>query len=79
VPRQLEGTAYPAGEDMTCRNWTAGNSGKLLGKAQVGHHDRESKSPGVSPWNSAHASRGCGQEDLKESGGDGLVYCFATK
>jgi hypothetical protein len=27
-------------------------------------------------WNSAHASRGCGQEDLRSSGGDGLVYCF---
>ena len=76
---QLDGTAYPAGEDMTCRNWTAGNSSTLPGKAQVGHHDRESKTPGVSPWNSAHASRGCGQEDLRESGGDGLLYCFATK
>src|SRR5215510_7733709 len=76
---QLDGTAYPAGEDMTCRNWTAGNSGTLPGKAQIGHHDREAKTPGVSPWNSAHATRGCGQDDLKESGGDGLIYCFATK
>ena len=76
---QLDGTAYPAGDDLTCGNWTIGNSGTLPGKAQVGHHDRESKSPGVSSWNSAHASRGCGQEDLKESGGDGLIYCFATK
>ena len=64
-----------------CRNWTAGNSTTLPGKAQVGHHDRESKTPGagLSPWNSAHATRGCGQEDLKESGGDGLIYCFVTK
>ena len=76
---QLDGTAYPAGDDMTCRNWTIGNSATLPGKAQVGHHDREGKSPGVSSWNSAHASRGCGQEDLKASGGDGLIYCFATK
>jgi hypothetical protein len=30
----------------------------------------------VSSWNSAHASRGAGQEDLKASGGDGLFYCF---
>ena len=28
-------------------------------------------------WNSAHASRGCGQEDLQGTGGDGLFYCFA--
>jgi hypothetical protein len=62
---QLDGTAYPAGEDMTCRNWTAGNSTTLAGKAQIGHHDRESKTPGVSPSNSAHASRGCGQEGLE--------------
>lgn len=76
---QPDGTAYSAGEDMTCRNWTAGNSGNLAGKAQVGHHDREGLSPGVSSWNSAHGTRGCGQEDLKASGGAGLFYCFATK
>ncbi|HEY2986700.1 MAG TPA: lectin [Candidatus Binatia bacterium] len=76
---RLDGTAYPAGEDMTCRNWTAGNSTKLPGKAQVGHHDRMSFSTPGSPWNSAHASRGCGQEDLISSGGDGLLYCFAVK
>ncbi|MBI1993313.1 MAG: lectin [Deltaproteobacteria bacterium] len=76
---QPDGTAYAAGADLTCRNWTAGNAGKLAGKAQVGHHDREGLSPGVSSWNSAHASRGCGQEDLKSSGGAGLLYCFAAK
>jgi hypothetical protein len=74
---QLDGTAYPPGEDMTCRNWTAGNSTKLPGKAQLGHHDRMSFSKPGSPWNSAHVSRGCGQEDLISSGGDGLLYCFA--
>ncbi|HEY3304074.1 MAG TPA: lectin [Candidatus Binatia bacterium] len=76
---QLDGMAYPAGEDLTCRNWTAGNSTKSPGRAQVGHHDRMSFSKPGSPWNSAHASRGCGQEDLKSSGGDGLFYCFAAK
>jgi len=76
---QLDGSAYPAGQDMTCRNWTTGNSTKFPGKAQLGHHARRSFSEGGSPWNSAHASRGCGQEDLISTGGDGLLYCFAVK
>jgi hypothetical protein len=47
----------------------------------VGHHDRiglrdddASKS-----WNSSHPSRGCSQDALRASGGDGLFYCFAVK
>jgi hypothetical protein len=39
----------------------------------------KAKVPAYPPWNSAHASRGCGQEDLKASGGDGLFYCFAAR
>jgi hypothetical protein len=64
---QPDGTAYPAGEDMTCQNWTSSDAGK----ATVGHHDRAA-------WNSAHDSRGCSQQALRDSGGDGLFYCFAT-
>ena len=74
-----DGTAYPATPNLTCENWTAGNSTKLPGAAQVGHHDREGNSPEGVSWNSAHASRGCGQEDLRSSGGDGLVYCFLER
>ncbi len=58
--------------DMTCNNWT--NSGD--GSAIVGHHDRSGG--GNTSWNSAHGSRGCGQDALRGSGGDGLLYCFAT-
>jgi len=75
---QPDGTAYPPDADLTCRNWTIGNSGNLSGKAQIGHHDREGNTPEGVSWNSAHATRGCGQEDLKASGGAGLLYCFAT-
>jgi hypothetical protein len=64
---QADGTAYPAGDDMTCNNWTSGDAGK----ARVGHHDRAA-------WNSAHDSRGCSQPALISSGGDGLLYCFAA-
>ncbi len=66
---QADGTAYPAGEDMTCNNWTSSSDD---GKARVGHHD-------YAAWNSAHDSRGCSQAALISSGGDGLFYCFAAQ
>jgi hypothetical protein len=67
------GRALPAGEDRTCGNWTSGNTGS----AMVGHHDRSGG--GTTSWNSAHPSRGCSQEQLQSSGGDGLFYCFAAQ
>jgi hypothetical protein len=77
---QPDGTAFAAGEDRTCKNWTSSTQGA----AMVGHIDRiglrdddASKS-----WNSSHPSRGpdggCSQNDLKSTGGDGLMYCFAA-
>ena len=63
-----EGRAYPAGDDMTCNNWTSSTTGK----ARVGHHDRAA-------WNSTHDSQGCTQPQLRASGGDGLFYCFAIR
>jgi hypothetical protein len=67
-----DGTAYPADEDLTCRNWTSSDQGR----AQVGHHDRRGLTEGVNSWNSVHASRGCGPSDLQATGGAGLFYCF---
>ncbi len=72
---QADGTAFPAGEDMTCSNWTSSSED---GSAMLGHHDRRSLEPGLSPWSAAHASIGCGQQDLVNTGGAGLLYCFAT-
>ncbi len=66
---QADGTAYPAGEDMTCNNWTSSSDD---GKARVGHHD-------YAAWSSAHNSRGCSQAALIGTGGDGLFYCFAVQ
>jgi hypothetical protein len=77
---QPDGTAFAAGEDRTCKNWTSSTQGS----AMLGHIDRiglrdddASKS-----WNSSHPSRGndggCSQADLKSTGGDGLMYCFAA-
>ena len=71
---QLDGTAFPAGEDTTCGNWRSHGEGS----AQVGHHDRTGGGKNPTSWNSAHGSRGCSQENLQGTGGDGLYYCFAT-
>jgi len=71
---QIDGSAFPQGEDMTCSNWTSNDEGK----AQVGHSDRHRFTFPGSPWNAAHPSRGCSQEALLASGGDGLFYCFAA-
>lgn len=69
-----DGMAYfpsdPA--DHTCGNWTSNGEGS----AQVGHSDRHGG--GNVSWNSAHASRGCSQENLASTGGVGLLYCFAA-
>jgi hypothetical protein len=71
---QPDGTAFPDAADHTCSNWT---SGAETGSAQLGHHDRQGGGERPTSWNSAHGSRGCGQENLRATGGDGLFYCFA--
>ena len=78
---QPDGTAFAAGEDRTCGNWT--KSGQ--GAAMVGHSDRQGlrDDDASKSWNSSHPSRGpdggCSQNDLKSTGGAGLFFCFATK
>ncbi len=71
---QLDGTAISGGDDTTCGNWTSHGEGS----AQVGHHDRTGGGKNPTSWNSAHGSRGCSQENLQGTGGDGLYYCFAV-
>jgi hypothetical protein len=77
---QADGTTFPADKDMTCKNYTSSTQGAVM----LGHADRiglrdddASKS-----WNSSHPSRGaeggCSQADLRSTGGDGLLYCFAA-
>jgi hypothetical protein len=68
---QLDGTAFPAGTDRTCRNWTSNADGI----AMVGHHDR--MGGGALSWNSIHPSKGCSQANLVATGGAGFFYCFA--
>jgi len=77
---QSDGTAFTGADDRTCGNWTK----SAAGAAMVGHHDRQglNTSPPMLSWNSSHPSRGpdggCSQADLKSTGGDGLLYCFAA-
>jgi len=73
---QPDGTAFPAGEDKTCGNWTKGAEGSAV----VGHHDRSGldTSPPALSCNSSHGSRGCGIDALRSTGGAGYLYCFAA-
>ena len=77
---QPDGTAFAAGEDMTCKNWTSSGEGA----AMLGHHDRQGlrDDDASKSWNSSHPSRGqgggCSQDALRGTGGAGLFYCFAT-
>jgi hypothetical protein len=70
---QQDGTAYPAGADMTCSNWTSNGEGS----AMMGHTDLQGNPSGINFWNFSHGSRGCSQENLVSTGGAGLFYCFA--
>src|SRR5262245_48596255 len=65
-----------AGGDTTCGNWTKSADGSAI----VGHHDRRGlkDTRHMKSWNSSHGSRGCSQDQLKASGGAGLIYCFAV-
>ena len=71
-----DGKAFPAGKDMTCKNWTS----STVGSAMLGHSDRTGTTddPRGKSWNSSHPSRDCSQDGLKSTGGAGLFYCFAT-
>jgi hypothetical protein len=77
---QPDGTAFPAGDDKTCHNWTSSTQGATM----LGHIDRQGLRDDAASksWNSSHLSRGpdggCSQNDLRSTGGDGLFYCFAA-
>lgn len=72
-----QGMYSTAGGDTTCGNWTKSAEGSAI----VGHHDRAGLNAfrHSLSWNSSHGSRGCSQDNLKASGGAGLLYCFSAK
>ena len=72
-----DGRALPADKgDTTCGNWTKSGEGSAI----VGHHDRTglNESAEAKSWNSSHPSKGCSQDSLKGTGGNGYFYCFAA-
>lgn len=75
-----DGTAFAGAffPDRTCGNWTKNSADDT---AMVGHHDRVGPidHPWAQSWNSAHPTRGCSQDGIRSTGGDGLFYCFAVK
>lgn len=77
---QPDGTAFAGADDRTCKNWTSSTQGA----AMVGHADRMGlrDDDASKSWNSSHPSRGpdggCSQNDLRSTGGDALLYCFAA-
>jgi hypothetical protein len=73
---KADGTAFPAGTDQTCQNWTS----ETTGAAMLGHHDRHGIASNIdsTSWNQAHLSSGCSQSALVGTGGNGYFYCFAS-
>ena len=71
-----QGMFSTAGGDTTCGNWSKSGEGSAI----LGHHDRQGlkDTRHMKSWNSSHGSRGCSQDNLKSTGGDGLIYCFAA-
>ncbi len=71
----MDGTAFTAEDYDNCGNWM---SNAEDGSTAVGHHDRTGGGQNPTSWNAAHASRGCSQENLQGTGGNGFFYCFAA-
>jgi len=71
-----DGRAYTDAADHTCKNYTSSGEGSV----RVGHSDRTNRGAtgGNVSWNSTHDSRGCSQENLVSTGGNGYFYCFAA-
>jgi len=70
---QADGTLQTG--EAPCGNWT---SAETTGGAMVGHHDRKGGGAAATSWNASHMSRGCLQDNLIATGGNGLFYCFAN-
>jgi hypothetical protein len=69
---QADGTLQTG--DAPCANWTSADTGG----ANVGHHNKQGGGAAPTSWNNAHSSKGCSQQNLIGTGGNGYFYCFAA-
>jgi hypothetical protein len=69
---QADGTLQTG--DAPCGNWTSADTGG----AMVGHHNKQGGGAAPTSWNAAHSSKGCSQQNLIATGGNGYFYCFAN-
>ena len=69
---QADGTLQTG--DAPCGNWTSADAGS----AMLGHVDRTGRGATGMSWNAAHPSKGCSQQNLVATGGNGYLYCFAA-
>ena len=78
---QPDGTAFAAGRRSHLQELDEQHAGRGDGRPFRPHRACATTTPSKS-WNSSHPSRGpdggCSQADLKSTGGDGLLYCFAA-
>ncbi len=70
---QADGTLQTG--EAPCGNWTSSESN---GGAMVGHHNKSGGGAAPTSWNAAHSSKGCSQQNLVSTGGNGYFYCFAN-
>src|ERR1700752_1323591 len=69
---QADGTLQTG--EAPCGNWTSADTGG----AMVGHHNKQGGGTAPTSWNAAHSSKGCSQQNLVGTGGNGYFYCFAN-
>lgn len=72
----LQGTLYVGDNYNNCNNFRSNSTGS--GATRLGHHDRQGGGENPTSWGSAHSSRGCSQQNLVATGGNGLFYCFGV-
>lgn len=73
---RADGTAYGAGADSTCANWTSDAAAPA--RCVLGHCNRMGGGVDPTSWVAAHISNGCSQALIAQTGSAANFYCFAV-